>query len=508
MAWLKKRGGRWHLYWLENGRERCKSTGLTDHRCAEQQLSKFHQRKERGEAGLFDKYEASKVTPLWINPPALGATKDKPQAGHINDFLADLNAKGRSDMYRYSAEKRLRKLLTGCAWATWPDITADSFSAWRETPIEQRQSLAEDGKIGAATANQYLEIARTFCGWMVKRGRMPSNPLLSLEKMSEADDVRRERRALTEDETGRLIANAGEFSLVYRLILGTGLRRSEAEQLQWGDVRLTALPSPYIALRAATTKAKRADSLPLRADLAKALQEARGDAGDGDRVFARIPTMEEHRGILAAAGIEFETEAGRADFHALRHTFGTMLSKAGVAPRVAMELMRHTDLRLTMKVYTDPRVFDLSGAVESLPAIQAIAATATGTDGKNCPVNCPVSLPLDSPTESNSVQANGGEKRRKAAVITAPRRGSSKSVGSPAKNRQVSSNPRSPASKTAVNHAFSEVLPRKLYRPAPESTPLSLNLPADLAEVVQAWPHLPDALKGGIAAMVRAAKVK
>ena len=34
------------------------------------------------------------------------------------------------------------------------------------------------------------------------------------------------------------------------------------------------------------------------------------------------------------------------DFHALRHTFATMLACAGVSPRVAMELMRHSDRRL------------------------------------------------------------------------------------------------------------------------------------------------------------------
>ena len=31
--------------------------------------------------------------------------------------------------------------------------------------------------------------------------------------------------------------------------------------------------------------------------------------------------------------------------------------------------MRHTDMRLTMNVYTDPRIFDLAGAVENLPAL-------------------------------------------------------------------------------------------------------------------------------------------
>jgi hypothetical protein len=51
-----------------------------------------------------------------------------------------------------------------------------------------------------------------------------------------------------------------------------------------------------------------------------------------------------------------------------------------------MALMRHTDMRLTMNVYTDPRIFDLAGAVEKLPTLpadssQRQAAKATGTDG-------------------------------------------------------------------------------------------------------------------------------
>ena len=56
-----------------------------------------------------------------------------------------------------------------------------------------------------------------------------------------------------------------------------------------------------------------------------------------------------------------------------------------MTPRIAMSLMRHTDIRLTMKVYADPRIFDLNGAVEMLPKIGAQAEgqalKATGTDG-------------------------------------------------------------------------------------------------------------------------------
>lgn len=31
--------------------------------------------------------------------------------------------------------------------------------------------------------------------------------------------------------------------------------------------------------------------------------------------------------------------------------------------------MRHSDIRLTMEVYTDPKLFDLKGAVESIPSV-------------------------------------------------------------------------------------------------------------------------------------------
>ena len=91
---------------------------------------------------------------------------------------------------------------------------------------------------------------------------------------------------------------------------------------------------------------------------------------------------------LKAAGIAKIDDRGRTiDVHALRHTFGTLLSAAGVAPRVAQAAMRHSSIDLTMNVYTDPRLLDLAGAVEALPVLplsapSADAAQATGTDDR------------------------------------------------------------------------------------------------------------------------------
>jgi len=73
---------------------------------------------------------------------------------------------------------------------------------------------------------------------------------------------------------------------------------------------------------------------------------------------------------LAAAGIpKRDADGKQIDVHALRHTFGTLLSVGGVAPRTAQAAMRHSELRMTMNVYTDPRLLDTAGALNALPSL-------------------------------------------------------------------------------------------------------------------------------------------
>jgi hypothetical protein len=94
---------------------------------------------------------------------------------------------------------------------------------------------------------------------------------------------------------------------------------------------------------------------------------------------------------LKAASIAKTDERGRTlDVHALRTTFGTLLSKGGVAPRTAQAAMRHSDIRLTMQTYTDPKLLDVRGALDSLPSLPlgpAEACTeelkANGSEGEN-----------------------------------------------------------------------------------------------------------------------------
>ncbi len=81
-----------------------------------------------------------------------------------------------------------------------------------------------------------------------------------------------------------------------------------------------------------------------------------------------VPEVETFRRDLERAGIAFVDELGRrADLHALRKIFGTALVLNGEQPRVVMEAMRHSDLKLTMKLYTDAGQLPVGAALARLP---------------------------------------------------------------------------------------------------------------------------------------------
>jgi hypothetical protein len=86
-------------------------------------------------------------------------------------------------------------------------------------------------------------------------------------------------------------------------------------------------------------------------------------------------TAEMIRKDLKRAGIPYVDERGHyADFHSLRKTFITNLSRAGVSPKTAQLLARHSYINLTMNTYTMLGVCDQAMAVELLPAIPEVSA--------------------------------------------------------------------------------------------------------------------------------------
>jgi integrase len=190
------------------------------------------------------------------------------------------------------------------------------------------------------------------------------------------------------DRLAELDVLGQERELMYKTLVLTGLRKGELASLTIGQIHLDAKPS-FAELLAKDEKAGRGANIPLRADLVDDLRDylARRlelDLGNASRTGHAMPMalpastrlftvprdfIKIFDRDLATAGIAKRDERDRVvDIHALRHTFGTHLSKAGVTPRVAMAAMRHSSLELTMNIYTDPALLDVAGAIDVLPS--------------------------------------------------------------------------------------------------------------------------------------------
>jgi integrase len=128
-----------------------------------------------------------------------------------------------------------------------------------------------------------------------------------------------------------------------------------------------------VTVEAAYSKRRRKDVLDLRADVAALMRAyVRGKPagrplwpGTWHDVGAEMIRLD-----LAAAGVAFTDGAGRVyDFHALRHQFISDMVEAGVHPKDAQALARHSTITLTMDRYAHVRRANLRAALERLPGL-------------------------------------------------------------------------------------------------------------------------------------------
>jgi len=244
-----------------------------------------------------------------------------------------------------------------------------------------------------------------------KRSNWSMAPI-TYDTLADAVTLAQERLTDNPEFARKLDQRGRERALIYRTLVLTGLRRGELASLSVGSMELDA-PTPFAVLAAGDEKNGQGSEIPLRADLVVELREwiAEKRAGftGSDSEFSNLPLFSVPASLLRAlnrdlkaAGIPKTDERGRAvDVHAMRMTLATMLNRAGVAPRTAQEIMRHSDIRLTMATYTDAKLLNVSGALDSLPKLSPNnlpdrtreAMRATGTDGKTDSRFAPVFAP-------------------------------------------------------------------------------------------------------------------
>ncbi len=393
------------------------ATGCKDETAARSVLADLEREAELVKAGVMTGAEVG-----------VGRHREQPLANHIAAYVDHLRAKGTTSGHRDNTRRFLVRIALDCSFRLLADLNREGLERWMTNQAKANMS--------ARTRNAYRNAAVAFGHWLVESGRDLRNPFAKAPRADERSDPRRQRRAMTEAELvqvldvarrrplveattirtgqrkGETLANVRaevrirldrlgrERALLYKTLVLTGLRKNELASLTVGKLDLDG-PIPFAILDAADEKNRQGSEIALRDDLAADLRswldDKLGELQDearrqGKPIPVRLPSdtpvFNVPAGLLRildrdlkAAGIPKRDERGRTlDVHALRTTFGTLLSKGGVAPRTAQAAMRHSDIRLTMQTYTDPKLLDVRGALDSLPSLPLPGEHSTTPD--------------------------------------------------------------------------------------------------------------------------------
>jgi len=395
---VRKKSKNWHIRYYTSDGTRHKVTGYADKKATEAKAAKLERRAIRLDEGIVEPSDIHAKTPL---------------SEHAEDFRRYLAAKGNTEEYVAKTHSRLQVVLDGCRFTNLADVQSSAV-------VEFLGTLRGQGK-SVKTANDYLAAVKGFTRWLWRDKRCLLDALAGLSQLANGEtDVRHGRRDFSFDELARLLEAAGKSikdflgltgtdrHFLYLTACATGFRVSELASMTPESFNLDG-DTPTAMVEASCTKNRKEACQPLPLDVAKALGDYLAGKAAGAIVWpgnwtlrgakmirrdleeARetwLKSFQDARQRKEAEQSDFlvyqDAEGRYADFHALRHSFITMVGKAGVSPREHQDLARHSTYALTSR-YSHSRFYDLAAAVQSLPIPKATgpnAAQATGTDGR------------------------------------------------------------------------------------------------------------------------------
>jgi len=459
---------KWYIEYRDANDQLRRVPGFADKAATLQKAAELERLVEREQSGMIDRFAEHRKRPL---------------LEHLNDWKAALLAKGNTEQHARRQHFRAKQIIEGCRFRAWADLSASRVQTFLA------ELRGEPHNLSIETTNAYLQAIKSFALWMVRDGRAPESPLAHLKGDNPQKDRRRQRRALSAEELTRLIQAAENGperggmpgpmrGMVYYLVAETGLRQNEVRTLTPEAFSLDDDP-PTVTVKAAYSKHRRDDEIPLRPALAEALQPFVKATRPGQAVFPlpqdRHKVIDAFKADLEAARqdwiaearspdettereksdfLRYRDQAGRyADFHALRHTFITNLAKAGTPPKVAMDLARHSDINLTLARYSHTVIQDRAAALHALPELgsrtsrQAGRIAKTGTDdeagmapaGERCISSCisksvaGSAAPLASAGTASEMEAETGDAVSPCKTVGLASRGTERcAVGSTA----------------------------------------------------------------------------
>ncbi|MFD8837858.1 tyrosine-type recombinase/integrase [Streptomyces griseofuscus] len=247
------------------------------------------------------------------------------------------------------------------------------------TPAQIRTFMAalKREEVGASTRFEVLRVLRNALNRAMREELLTRNVALLVDMPKVSKDQKKPWNA-REAITFLRSVRAHRLYAACVLVLVLGLRRSEVLGLRWQDIDFEAsqistvkqvqrVKGVGLVLKDLKTESSQA-VLPLPEFCARALKERmelqeleRKIAGDHwshepdhDLIFSS-----EHGGMIDPVGFSrtFERLVKRAGVRRItirlaRHTCGTLLAFLKVHPKVAQAILRHSQIRMTMDVYT------------------------------------------------------------------------------------------------------------------------------------------------------------
>lgn len=306
----------------------------------------------------------------------------RPIAELAKDYIANLKAQNKDTDHVRISEWMLDKLIDLGGWRRFGDITRDS--------MERILAKLEETKATASYRNKFIKRAKAFVHALLPDGW--ADPLKKVRHVREkgAKRTRARRAAGAEDLVALCSIDLSELSeyrrLAYALAGYNGLRRNELEDLRWKDVHLDAT-IPFAGLPQKQGQDDSHDFIPLHPYVLSLLATAHEDRHPMPeaKVLPAVPDVKTLKKDLTAAGLPFANADGeRLDFHALRHTFETLLDRTACSRATKKKLMRHANEDVT-DGYAHAELAEMLTALARLTAPVIVveeAVAATGTDGK------------------------------------------------------------------------------------------------------------------------------
>ncbi|HUT95671.1 MAG TPA: site-specific integrase [Thermoguttaceae bacterium] len=305
----------------------------------------------------------------------------KPLARHLADFFASLLANDDTAKRAMEVVGKARRICEGCRFAFYSDISASKVQGYLA-------ALRDGGEgISVQTSNHYLQAIKQFCLWMVKDRRASESPVAHLSRMNVKVDRRHDRRSLTAEELSRLLVTTSNGrkhhcltgrarAMLYRVAMETGFRRNELSTLATSRFDFDG-PHAAAAVEARDAKNRKPTVQVIRPELVAEPKTWFQEAGFGpdELLWPRLTdkTAEMLRRDLDEAGIDYVDDAGLfADFHALRHSYISLITSGGVHPKIAQRLARHSDVNLAMTRYSHTLLVDEAEGLEMLPQFASV----------------------------------------------------------------------------------------------------------------------------------------